>query len=133
MGPVSPGRKALAAKWSLAAALAVAAGTLFWFAGSGGADDARAGSSAGPGGGLLVVAGQVTSDSYGLYLVDTKNSTMCVYQWIPQTRKLRLMAARNYGFDLQLDDYNNEKETSPAEIKRLVEQQRRMDGNTRSN
>jgi uncharacterized protein (TIGR00251 family) len=85
------------------------------------------------GGGILVVAGQVTSDSYGLYLVDTKSTTMAVYQWVPRTGKLRLMAARYYGFDLQLNDYNNEKETSPSEIQGLVKQQRPIGAATQPN
>ena len=135
IGPGGPGRRASAAKWSAAAVLALAAGVLLWIVGSGAAQEggpgpglAKAGASAG--GGILVVAGQVTSDSYGLYLVDTKNTTMAVYQWVPRTNKLRLMAARNYAFDLQLDDYNNEKETAPAVIRQLVGQKRPMGATT---
>jgi len=68
---------------------------------------------------VFVVAGQVTSDTYGLYLVDVAKRRICVYQWLPGTRKLRLMAVRNYTFDLRLDEYNTEK--LPREIKKLVE------------
>jgi hypothetical protein len=39
---------------------------------------------------------------------------------------MRLMSARHYGFDLQLEDYNNEQDTSPAAIRTLVEKQRRL-------
>ena len=137
MSPGGPGPKALAAKWSAAALLALAAGVLLWMGGSGAAQDsvpapgAKAASAGG--GNLLVVAGQVTRDSYGLYLVDTKSTTMAIYQWVPSSSKLRLMAARNYGFDLQLDDYNNETDTKPAEIRKLVEQQRRMSSSTQPN
>ncbi len=73
---------------------------------------------------ILAVAGQVTKDSYGLYMIDTKNGTICVYQWLPNIRKLRLLAARNFTFDLRLDEYNTEP--SPKEIKKLVEQARRL-------
>ena len=129
----------MAAKWSAAALLALAAGVLLWLVGSGAAQEggpaapgaARAASSAG--GGILVVAGQVTSDSYGLYLVDTKNTTMAVYQWVPRTSRLRLMAARNYGYDLQLEDYNNEQDTAPARIRELVRQQRPIGAATQPN
>jgi len=91
-------------------------------------------SSAGPaplaagaadGSSLLVVAGQVTRDSYGLYLVDRTNRTMCVYQWMPSTRKLRLLAARTYTYDITLDQYNTEPD--PLEIKKLGEKARRLD------
>ena len=74
---------------------------------------------------LLVVAGQVTRDSYGLYLVDQKNRTICVYQWMATSRKLRLLATRTYAFDIRLDQYNTEPD--PLEIKKLGEQARRLD------
>jgi hypothetical protein len=73
----------------------------------------------------FVVGGQITKDTYGLYLVDLEYGTICVYEWVPQTRKLRLMAARTYLFDRQLDEYNTE--LSPKEIKKLVAQQQRLD------
>ena len=57
--------------------------------------------------------------------MDLEYGTICVYEWVPQTRKLRLMAARTYLFDRQLDEYNTE--LSPKEIKKLVAQQQRLD------
>ena len=74
---------------------------------------------------MLVVGGQITKDSYGLYLVDMKKQSLCVYQWLPSTRKLRLMAARTFKFDVQLDEYNADKPT-PSDVKRLVEQNKRL-------
>jgi hypothetical protein len=123
----APGRAAPAAKWSVAAILAAAAAGLLWFAASTGAtasDESRA--SAAQANGVLLVAGQVAADSYGFYLVDTTTSTICVYQWMPATKKLRLLASRYYGYDLRLEDYNNERETAPDEIRRLIESQRRL-------
>ena len=76
---------------------------------------------------MLVVGGQITKDSYGLYLVDTKKQALCVFQWLPRTRKLRLMAARNFEYDVQLDSFNADKPT-PGEVKRLVEQNKRLGG-----
>jgi hypothetical protein len=76
---------------------------------------------------MLVVGGQITKDSYGLYLVDTKRQSLCVYQWLPGTRKLRLMAARTFKFDVQLDEYNADKPT-PRDVKSLVEQNKRLGG-----
>ena len=76
---------------------------------------------------MLVVGGQITKDSYGLYLVDTKRQALCIYQWLPGSRKLRLMAARNFKYDVQLDEYNADK-PPPSEVKRLVEQNRRLGG-----
>lgn len=85
-------------------------------------------SAAGRDGGkrLFAVAGQVTKDTYGLYLVDLENDTICMYQYLPGTRRLRLMAARTFIYDCQLDEYNTEP--LPREIKSLVEQHRRLKG-----
>jgi hypothetical protein len=128
-----PGPAASAAKWSLAVALAAAAGALLWLAGAGAAQDARASAASAEGSNVVIVAGQVTGDSYGLYLVDTRSRTMCVYQWQPNTRKLGLLAARYYGFDLQLDDYNNEPNMAPSNVRMLVEKQRRLSAATQPN
>jgi hypothetical protein len=140
MSPGSPGVKASAAKWSAAAVLAVAAGALLWLAASGAAEDGPSGASGAAGSnGVLIVTGPAVTGAPGLYLVDTRSQTMCVYQWVQARNKpqgmmeLRLMAARNYGFDLQLDDYNNDKETSPGEVRKLVEQQRRLRSSTQPN
>ena len=80
--------------------------------------------SGGQAGKTFAIAGQITSDSYGLYLVDLEKQTIAMYQWLPAVRKLRFLAARNYAFDLQLEDYNTEQ--SPSEIRNLVLQQRRL-------
>jgi len=70
-------------------------------------------------GGVLAVAGRIAADTYGLYLVDREQGTIVVYRWAPgKPDKLKLAAARNCTFDLQLDEYNTEP--SPAEIRSLV-------------
>lgn len=113
------------AKWLVAAALGIAAAGLA-------IEVARSDSSAGKAGGadrgnsVLAIAGQVTADTYGIYLIDSEKSTMAIYQWLPSVRQLRLMAARNFTYDLQLEDFNGDPKTSPAEIRKLVEQQNRM-------
>jgi hypothetical protein len=117
------------AKWLLVALLAAAAAGLLAGVGLTGSQ-ARAELAGATGSGgrgeVFVVAGQVTKDTYGLYLVDLEFGTICVYQWLPQTRKLRLMAARTYLFDRQLESYNTE--LPPAEIRKLVAQQKRSAG-----
>ena len=76
---------------------------------------------------VFVVAGQVTDRTYGLYLVDTEAHRICMYQWLPSTRKLRLSAVRNYTYDLRLDEFNTEQR--PSEIKRIVEKATPLDAN----
>lgn len=51
-----------------------------------------------------VLSGQLGRDIYGLYLVDRANGTICVYQYVPRERKLKLTAVRRYTFDVQLDE-----------------------------
>lgn len=79
----------------------------------------------GQSGKILAVAGKITSDTYGLYLIDRESGIITVYQWIAgRPGKLKLAAARNCSFDLELDEYNTEP--SPSEIKSLVRQGRRL-------
>ena len=111
------------ARWVLVAVLAVVAGGLL-------AQLARAVAEPTPscgadgGQGVMAIAGQLSRDSYGIYVIDLANRTMCVYQYLPASKKLRLQAARTFAYDTRLDDLNTEP--SPREIKQLVEQQRRL-------
>ncbi|MCE5279591.1 MAG: hypothetical protein ABFD92_08555 [Planctomycetaceae bacterium] len=82
------------------------------------------GVTSGAGGNLFAVAGPLTRTTYGMYLVDSRNGTLCVYEYEPANKKLYLRAARNVAFDLQLDAYNTE--ISPHQVKTLVEQNRRL-------
>jgi len=78
--------------------------------------------------GVFALAGQLTRDNYGIFLVDSASGTMAIYEWVPdraQGRKLHLVAARNFTFDLQLDDYNN-SEPLPRDVQSLVKQQRKL-------
>ena len=118
------GRFVSAGQWVIVVLLSVIATCLLIEVGFG-ASSARGQISSADGGDIMVVGGQVMKDSYGLYLVDRKNRTICIYQWLPATRKLRLMAARTFSYDVQLDDYNADRPT-PSEVKRLVEENRRL-------
>ncbi len=90
------------ARWSLVALLAIIAAFLLVTLGLGAAS-AQVSTFGGANPDVFVVAGQISRETYGLYLVDYKNSTICVYQYFPRDRKLRLMAARTYAFDVQLN------------------------------
>jgi len=75
--------------------------------------------------GVFVVAGEISHETYGLYLVDYRNKTICVYQYDAGNRNLRLMAARTYKFDVKLDSYNT-GEPSPASVRELTGRQNRL-------
>ena len=76
--------------------------------------------------GLFAVAGRITSDTYGLYLVDAQRGSVVVYEYLPARQpaqsRLVLRAARTVVYDLQLESYNTEP--SPMEIAELVRQAR---------
>ena len=105
-------------KWFVVTLLAGAAVFLLVeVMGGGEAAHAQAGSAQSAG--VLAVAGRISADTYGLYLIDREKGIIVVYQWLPgKPGKLKLAAARNCTFDLQLDDYNTEP--SPREIQSLV-------------
>ncbi len=79
-------------------------------------------------GGVFALAGQLTRDNYGIFLVDSGSGRMAIYEWVTdraQVRKLHMVAARNFSFDLQLDDYNN-SEPLPRDVQALVKQQHKL-------
>ena len=84
--------------------------------------DSRTGWS-GEEGKVFAIAGQITKDTYGLYLVDMKNSTICVYR-LTNNGMLKLAAARTFIYDCQLDSYNTEP--SPRDVAQLVAKQVRL-------
>ncbi|MCP4377161.1 MAG: hypothetical protein GY794_13420 [bacterium] len=112
-------------QWVIVVVLSVIATCLVLEMGYGASNATAQVTSVGSGDGVMVVGGQITKDSYGLYLVDTKRQSLCVYQWLPGSRKLRLLAARTFRYDVQLDEYNAGKPT-PRDVKRLVEQNKRL-------
>ena len=114
-----------ASRWLIATLLAVTAACLVVEAVSTGSA-VPAGVGFGGQKGVFVVAGQIVPGMYGLYLVDLDHGTICVYQYNPSTRRLGLVAARSYVYDVQLEDYNSEK-PSPREVKELTDRQRRLD------
>ena len=115
-------------QWATVVALSALAGALItqvMLTGSpAGAQTASAAKEAG----VFALAGQLTRDSYGIFLVDSGSGTMAIYEWVPDRiagRKLHLVAARNFTFDLQLDDYNN-SEPLPRDVQALVKQQHKL-------
>jgi hypothetical protein len=120
------GRTGAAARGFVLALLACAAGWLMLEAGRGGLTAQAQPTAPEAAGSLIAVTGQVGQDAYGMFLIDPRTRTMCVYRYQPGTNKLQLLAARNVSYDLQLDDYNNAAKT-PREIREIVEKQKRID------
>jgi len=114
-----------AALWVVAGLLAVIATVLImrWddraFSSAAYAQDVpRAG-----GRGIYAFTGQLSKTSYGLFMMDVDSSTVWCYEYVPQRRRLELVAARSWHFDRYLEEYNVTSPT-PAEVAQLVEKQR---------
>ena len=66
---------------------------------------------------------QLTSNSYGLCMLDVDASTVWFYEYMPTTHKLRLASARSWIFDRYLEEYNVEG-LEPNQVGELVSKQR---------
>ncbi len=104
--------------------LAVLAGGLWFQVGRSFAQDDTDTPEARQGSGIIAVTGQITKDTYGVYLVDTDAETICVYQYVAPSKILRLLASRTFTFDMMLDAYNTEP--SPRQIRGLVDEYNRL-------
>ncbi len=112
----------VAGRWAVVVLMAMAAGVLA-------AELFRpvrveAGTGSAGGGKVFAIAGQITADTYGLYLVDLESGTICLYEYVARERRLWLRAARTFRADVQLDAYNTEP--SPAEVSKMVREARRL-------
>jgi len=106
--------------WLFAAALAMVAA---WLVVDVGFAVARATTDPAVGGKVLAVAGRLTSDTNGLFLVDLDNETILVYQYSSDKNRLRFSAARTFAYDRRLEDYSTSP--SPEQIRGMVD---RADG-----
>ncbi len=118
------------ALWVVAGLLAVIATILImrW-------DDRTAGSRAGGsaayaqdssragGRGIYAFTGQLSKTTFGLFMMDVDSSTVWCYEYVPQRRRLELVAARSWHYDRYLEEYNVNSPT-PAEVAQLIEKQR---------
>lgn len=78
-----------------------------------------------PGGGMrmgknaYLMPMQLGRNSWGMVLVDTQRHVFAVYRILASASRVRLMAARNYRYDLMLKDFNNATPT-PFQVKTMV-------------
>jgi len=89
----------------------------------GGASPAMAAQSGMPqiggGGGLYMMPAQFTQYNWGCYVMDIDKQTLVAYEYIQGTKQLRLVAARYFRHDRDLQDFNTIP--SPKEIERIVQ------------
>ncbi len=73
------------------------------------------------GGGLFVMPTQLSTNTFGAYLMDIDAQTLMVYQFYPAEKQLRLMAARNFRHDRRLGNFNTNPD--PREVQQLVQRE----------
>jgi hypothetical protein len=76
----------------------------------------------GGGAGLFIVPAQFSTSTYGCYILDVDQQTVCAYQFTPTDKTLRLVAARSFRNDRKLHNFNSPS-PSPEEVGELLEHQ----------
>ena len=66
-----------------------------------------------------MVAVQMSTNTWGCYVLDIDAQVMCVYQYVPGERLLRLQAARSIAYDRKLEAFNTVP--LPREVADLVQ------------
>lgn len=74
------------------------------------------------GGSLFLMPAQLSSNTWGCYVLDANAQTLTAYQYYSGEKMLRLVAARNVRFDRQLASYQTAP--PPAEVQQMVERER---------
>ncbi len=74
--------------------------------------------------GIFAFSGQLSKNTYGVYMVDVDAMTTWVYEYLPQKGCLRLAAARTWRYDRYLENYNL-CDLPPDAVEQMVEEQRR--------
>lgn len=75
---------------------------------------------------VIVAPGQISTNQWGCYVLDTRANTLCIYQYTPADRMLRLQAARAITQDLRLASFNTTPQ--PSEVAELVEKEKLLLG-----
>lgn len=75
---------------------------------------------------VIVAPGQLAINQWGCYVLDTRANTLCIYQYSPGERMLKLQASRAITQDLLLTSFNTTPQ--PSEVAELVEKEKRLLG-----
>jgi len=73
--------------------------------------------------GVFAYSGQLTKNTYGIFMVDIDAMTTWAYEYDPQKKCLRLVAARTWRYDRYLENHNG-CDLPPDVIEQMVEDQR---------
>ena len=77
------------------------------------------------GAGLYLMPGQLSSNAWGVYVMDVDRQSLMVYHFDPGAKRLNFIAARQLTHDRQLGNYNTFPD--PSEIKSIAEKERQTE------
>lgn len=75
--------------------------------------------------GVFAFSGQLSKNSYGIFMVDVDAMTLWAYEYQPQKECLRLAAARTWRYDRYLENHNG-CDLPPDVVEKMVEDQRQF-------
>ncbi len=70
--------------------------------------------------GTYLLPAQLGRNDWGFLLADPQRHVLAVYRILPSASRIRLLAVRDYRYDLLLKDFNNSSPT-PFQVKGMVE------------
>ena len=73
--------------------------------------------------GVFAFTGQLSKNTFGVYVVDVDAMTLWAYEYLPQKSCLRLAAARTWRYDRYLENYNI-CDLPPDAVEKMIEDQR---------
>ena len=74
--------------------------------------------------GVFAFSGQLSKNTYGVYVVDVDAMTLWTYEYLPHKGCLRLAAARTWRYDRYLENHNI-CDLPPDVVEQMVEEQRK--------
>ena len=77
--------------------------------------------------GIFAFTGQIDQNRFGLFMMDVDSSNVWCYEYLPGSRKLKLVAARSFLYDRYLENYQTD-EPKPATVKLMLERERQAQG-----
>jgi len=75
------------------------------------------------GGGVFMMPGQFSQNTWGIYLMDIDTQVLCAYQFYPGEKQLRFVASRNFTWDRRLRSFSTIP--TPTEVRDLVESEQK--------
>ncbi len=80
------------------------------------------------GGGFFLMPAQFSRYAWGCYVMDVDAQTLSAYKFDPAATELRLVAARYFGYDRRLKNFNSPN-PSPEDVRKILDKLQNDGGN----